>query len=123
MAEIHSVGEHERLHYLDSIRGIAAFIVVISHCWQTNPEAFRDAHRGLTSALHSVPGLLLYFLDKWTEAGRSCVIMFFVLSGFVLAFSLLKKPAGFAGYVVKRLFRIYPAFLLVIVASYLLHLS
>jgi len=44
-----------------------------------------------------------------------------VLSGFVLAYSLLKQPVGYAGYAAKRVFRIYPAFLFSVLLAYFLH--
>jgi peptidoglycan/LPS O-acetylase OafA/YrhL len=50
------------------------------------------------------------------------VIIFFMLSGFVLASSLEEKRDSYAGFIVKRLFRIYPAFFVVIVGSYSLHI-
>ena len=55
--------------------------------------------------------------------GRAAVMVFFVLSGFVLAVSLLKAPSTYGGFAIKRLFRIYPAFLVVIAISYALHRS
>ena len=59
--------------------------------------------------------------QKSKRPGRSAVIVFFVLSGFVLAYSLQKHPLPYLGYLIKRVFRIYPAFLFAILASYVLH--
>lgn len=107
----------KRLDYLDSIRGIAAFIVVTEHCWMSKGgEAAQIAH-----ASKSLMDVFLYVLTKLFNAGRGSVITFFVLSGFVLAASLLKSPTGYLGYAVKRILRIYPAFLFAIVLSYALH--
>jgi peptidoglycan/LPS O-acetylase OafA/YrhL len=55
------------------------------------------------------------------EGGRSAVILFFVLSGFVLAYSMKQKPLPYTAYATKRIFRIYPAFIVVILVSFLLH--
>jgi peptidoglycan/LPS O-acetylase OafA/YrhL len=110
-----------RLDHLDSIRGIASVIVLVAHVWCMNAEVFRSAHHHLGSAFSSLPDFLLYCLAKMEEGGRSAVILFFVLSGFVLAFSLKQNPLPYTGYAIKRIFRIVPAFIVVILISFLLH--
>ena len=85
-----------RLHALDTLRFMAAAVVVFEHC----PIA---AH---TSG--SLPPVLLHTLDAY-----SAVAFFFVLSGFVLHLSLRRKAATLAtvqGFLVKRVFRLYPLF-------------
>lgn len=112
----------QRYDYLDSIRGIAAFAVVLCHCWLLVPLSFRMEHKGLAN-VHSVMELFYYLLSKMEESGRSAVMIFFVLSGFVLALSLMARPTSFSSFAVKRVFRIYPAFFVVMLATYALHLS
>lgn len=91
---------HEgRLHHLDSLRGIAAMAVSLDHCL----FSFRDVpYHGFFSAL---------------LAGAP-VNFFFVLSGFVLSRSLDRTGAltvgGAASFCVRRLFRLYPAILAVL---------
>jgi peptidoglycan/LPS O-acetylase OafA/YrhL len=111
----------ERLGYLDSVRGIAALVVVLCHCWLLNSNAFMDAHVGLVNGLSSISNLFFYCLSRLKEAGHSAVIVFFVLSGFVLAYSLQKNPTPYSRYLIKRTFRLYPAFLFAIFISYVLH--
>jgi len=106
----------KRLPYLDSIRGIAAFTVLVHHCWL----ASITVDGGLTFGLTSFPHFIHYFIGKFL-AGRAAVLMFFVLSGFVLAHSLQKQPLSYASFTIKRLFRIYPVFVLVVISSYVLH--
>jgi len=113
-------GNAVRLHCLDSLRGLAACVVICSHIWLMNSLEFRDAHHGFPSALTSPLNALLWGYHK-LFAGRASVIMFFVLSGFVLAYSLQKTPMAYVGYVLKRVFRIYPVFLFIVLASYALH--
>jgi len=113
--------ETERLGYLDSIRGVAAMTVVLSHCWLVKPINYSDPHGQLSTGLTSFSNLFSYVLIKYFECGRSAVITFFVLSGFVLAQSLLKQQTPYTGYAIKRVFRIYPAFLLIIITTYVLH--
>jgi peptidoglycan/LPS O-acetylase OafA/YrhL len=111
-----------RLDYLDSIRGIAALVVVLGHCWLATAPASLSSHGSLsTTVASSVTGVLFYGLAKFFESGRTAVMIFFVLSGFVLTCSLLARPMPYVSYAVKRVFRIYPAFLIVILASYCLH--
>lgn len=110
-----------RLDHLDSIRGIASVIVLFAHVWRLNPEDFRSAHHHLGSAFTSFPDFLFYCFAKMEEGGRSAVILFFVLSGFVLAYSMKQKPLPYTAYATKRVFRIYPAFIVVILISFLLH--
>lgn len=111
----------ERLPQLDAIRGVASLVVVVAHVWSTTSDAFKHAHHELATAFQSVPNALFYLLAKTEETGRSAVILFFVLSGFVLTVSLVAKPTTYPSFVIKRVFRIYPAFVVVILASYLLH--
>lgn len=110
-----------RFAYLDSIRGVAAFIVVLSHCSWFLPETFRDAHRSLGTSLHSVSDFLSFCAVRFADTGRPAVMIFFALSGFVLAHSLLKKHTPYAGFVIKRLFRLWPALIAAVLGSYLLY--
>jgi peptidoglycan/LPS O-acetylase OafA/YrhL len=79
---------------LQSLRGIAALVVMIGHCL----------------AYFQRP----YWVDRLLEVlnGHGCVVIFFVLSGFVLARSLRRAAldrGDIASFYVRRLFRIYPA--------------
>lgn len=81
---------------LDSMRGIAAIGVLITHCLQTVlPEG----------ALNHTPFRILV-------NGRCFVIFFFVLSGFVLANAIWHGAAdGYACYVKRRLARLLPPYM------------
>lgn len=111
-----------RLDSLDSIRGIAALVVVLGHCWLATAPASLFVHGSLSATVAgSGTDILLYGLAKFFESGRAAVMIFFVLSGFVLTCSLLARPTPYVNYAIKRIFRIYPAFFVVILASYCLH--
>ena len=95
---------------LDSLRGLAALVVVLTHYFSYSlPDPINYSGKWL---LHATPlGILL-------EAHAS-VIFFFLLSGFVLSLSFLKpgaKPA-YKSYLIKRVFRLYPAFIASISAA------
>jgi peptidoglycan/LPS O-acetylase OafA/YrhL len=93
-----AAGRQERLDYLDSLRGIAALLVVLHHLYQTSPF-WSDFVR------FSPLRLLLN--------GRSSVIFFFVLSGFVLAYGIWRgdQQTHFVQFAARRLARIYLPFL------------
>lgn len=86
---------HERIIALDALRVIAAFVVLAQH--------FRLVFQ-------------LYW-PEWLTKGlfdsKAAVMLFFVLSGYVLALSLGSKAPSFMAYVkfgVRRVFRLYPVY-------------
>jgi peptidoglycan/LPS O-acetylase OafA/YrhL len=99
-------GEEERLRFLDSIRGIAAFMVLCGHINYTIMSS--------TSWLEAAP---FRFLKAFVFA----VIVFFLLSGFVLALQVSHKQIGYANFIVRRTFRLFPAFIFSVTASYLIY--
>ena len=82
---------------LDSLRGLAALIVVLHHLllsWDIETEP--------TSAIFRV------FLDLVNPLGPEAVILFFVLSGFVLSLPAVNgKPQSYFTFITRRVFRIY----------------
>jgi peptidoglycan/LPS O-acetylase OafA/YrhL len=117
-----------RLSELDSVRGLAAFVVVLHHCWQTalpDQNVFpilNDGNGGPHSALLmqaayiiSVTPLRLLF------SGHAAVGVFFVLSGFVLTKSRQSSRAErYPGFLVRRVCRIWLPFAVVVgVAAWL----
>jgi peptidoglycan/LPS O-acetylase OafA/YrhL len=104
--------KHEnRLEYLDSIRGLASLTVVLSHFFIAygidiliKPINFSPFH---------------FFYD-----GFAAVTIFFVLSGFVLTLSLNKMiDFNIHSFYIKRIFRIMPSYLFVLILSSLLYLN
>lgn len=85
-----------RYRALDSIRGIAAAIVVLSHFSNLSPLYF----------LRRTPLRLIL-------GGHESVLVFFVLSGFVLTLQIASTRHRFVyvGYAVQRFLRIYPPYL------------
>ena len=95
-----------RIEKLDSIRGIAALMVLIGHCGGVPLY-------GLTGN----PGF--WWLPTLWD-GNSAVVMFFLLSGYVLALQLdsPRRPT-YGGFLVRRIFRIWPAFAVGVAISFL----
>ena len=96
----------KRFFELDALRGLAALCVVVHH--------FRLAFQVGRTTL-TVPHLLLFpFL-----AGPQSVMLFFVLSGFVLSIPLFStRPFSYRKYLVRRFCRIYLPFLAALLISW-----
>jgi len=106
---VHQRDSPGRFHALDGLRGIAALVVVVHHTLLTSPVLalpYLDPHQPLTGAAR----WLVYSPLHLVWAGGEAVLVFFVLSGFVLTLPFLRPGAGPAtctGYFPKRLARLY----------------
>ena len=96
---------HQHFDALDGLRGLAVLVVIVSHM--------------SLYGIEPVPGFALQ------GSGKSGVYLFFVLSAFLLTRLLLERePAAFAdrrlwaGYALRRVLRIWPLFLVVLLASW-----
>jgi peptidoglycan/LPS O-acetylase OafA/YrhL len=110
---------NRRIKSLDSLRGISALIVVVFHCL-ISFTVFYDANYNndypskplelfTTSPVHTL----------W--AGNEAVLLFFILSGFVLSLPFLNnRYNGFGEFAIKRFFRIYVPYITLMMASTLL---
>ena len=103
-----------RLYFLDSIRGLAAFAVLLNHCFLALPD--------IVAKTYIVPFI------KWTPlsvimVGRPAVIIFFVLSGFALGLSLLNsKNQSYKNFMIRRVCRIYPPYIAAILFAVLIYI-
>lgn len=96
-----------RLTALDGLRGLAALIVVLHHCLLTDPR--------LAAPYAGLKGPRFLSVDWWLTdtplhliwAGPEAVIVFFVLSGFVLVRPLLGGRFAWRAYYPSRLVRLY----------------
>jgi peptidoglycan/LPS O-acetylase OafA/YrhL len=86
---------YNRFEVLDSLRGLAALSVVLSHIFLVIPNFF------ITSRLNNTPIHIIW-------AGHEAVILFFLLSGFVLSLPYtINKPPLYKSFLIKRITRIY----------------
>lgn len=97
----------QRIRNLDTFRAIAAIVVMIGHI-----ELFRQNNLG-QSLFGTVP------------SGHTAVMMFFVISGFLISFLLTKEKEKYGqvalkDFYLRRIFRIWPVYYLVLITSYFL---
>jgi peptidoglycan/LPS O-acetylase OafA/YrhL len=99
-----------RYRSLDAIRGIAAFIVMLTHCYGILPYAMKLERLWLKTPP------FLFFTN-----GRGAVVVFFVLSGFVLALPwFYGRAPSFKHFLIRRLCRIYIPFAATLLLSAIL---
>jgi peptidoglycan/LPS O-acetylase OafA/YrhL len=114
----------DNLRLLDSLRGFAAIYVLIHHCrwllWEGYEKGYLQ-HPGTYSFLNK---LQLYFFSCF-KFGNEAVLFFFVLSGFVIHYSVsrrIEKDGQFkvGDYFIKRFRRIYPPLVIAILVTFVL---
>jgi len=102
---------HTRYKQLDSLRGLAALFVFFTH------------FLGLKGSMPLFYRLKLTPLGILVN-GNGAVMFFFVLSGFVLSLPFInaERPLKLTAFYTKRIFRLYPAFIIAIIISIFLKL-
>lgn len=91
-----------RLRHIDALRAIAALLVVWLHVTQR--------YVGVDGAA-TASGHWLYDVAQNFDFGRIGVITFFLVSGFVIPFSIRpSQSAPIGSFLIKRFFRIYPLY-------------
>jgi len=110
----------EKLPYMDGLRGLAAFVVVIHHF----AFAFFPALLiGATTGLHSNLEPLIYQTPLYlVVAGNFAVTLFFLISGYVLSykFFITGRNDIVISSAFRRYFRLMPTVLASVLISYLL---
>jgi peptidoglycan/LPS O-acetylase OafA/YrhL len=113
------VASRTRFETLDSLRGIAALVVVFDHCAMLFRPISDDVP--VTFGGDPVAWLLLHTPFALLIEGRGAVALFFVLSGFVLALPWLNgRQPGYAEFVVRRVCRIWLPYAIAIAIAVLL---
>lgn len=102
-----------RLRELDALRGLASFTVILCH--------FSGAYLDAGVILHGPKlGILKFYLIHAFTAGGEAVLLFFLLSGFVLSLPAISKSAqSYPVFITRRIFRIYFPYLVALALAVL----
>lgn len=93
-SELNNIGSGQHVAALHGLRGLMAWWVVLGHV-------------AVTVGLH-IPLI---------ENNVLAVDVFVILSGFVITGLILKDHETYAGYITRRAFRLFPAYLIVLIVS------
>lgn len=117
---------HNNLLFLDGLRGIAALIVMVGHARWLLWEGYSDGFLQHPDQYSKAAKVFVYFLSMF-RYGHQSVLFFFVLSGFVIHLKYAKAlkadsnaPFNLGSYFVRRIKRIYPPYLFVLLITWLL---
>jgi peptidoglycan/LPS O-acetylase OafA/YrhL len=90
------------MRYIDALRGIAALLVVWLHAASF---LYRTSEQTRESS-----GWLYSTITRF-DVGHTGVVVFFLISGFVIPFSIRPgRPAPVRSFLIRRFLRIYPAY-------------
>ncbi len=108
--------------FLDGLRGIAAFQVLVGHLRALTWEGYQVGFLQHPELYSTLDKLMMYFFSLF-RYGHQMVIFFFILSGFVIhlkyANSLKegKRNFDYKEYLLKRVKRIYPVWIFVMLLA------
>ncbi len=114
-----------RIDVLDSIRGIAAFIVVIHHCFITRAvySDFFFTH-WQTPATGRVSWIFLYTPARLVWSGYEAVTLFYILSGLVLALPWVEgRGLAYKDFAIRRMCRLYIPYVVAIAVAGVLNVA
>ncbi|MGM7427895.1 acyltransferase family protein [Bacillus pacificus] len=107
----------DRYEELDSIRGIASLVVMIGHHLMIfsvfQNYSYEDNKPFVMYLLKETPARLIF------SSGNESVIIFFVLSGFVLYRSIQNNYDSYGSFLLKRICRIYIPYIVAILIAIL----
>lgn len=100
-----------RIHAFDSLRGLAACTVIIGHLFMV----MRDQSQPLYDQFFQWTQLAAHTPLHVLWQGHAAVVLFFVLSGFVLYLLLDGAKLSMPAYIAKRVVRLYVPYLAAVV--------
>jgi peptidoglycan/LPS O-acetylase OafA/YrhL len=116
MSDATSTGQ--RYGGLDGLRGLAALVVLVHHVLLSVP-VLADAYRSHPTGASTPTKLLTYSPLHLVWAGTEAVLVFFVLSGFVLTHAMVgdRRPS-WVDYYPRRVVRLYLPVLAALVVAF-----
>lgn len=111
------------IRFLDGLRGIAALIVMIGHARLLLWEGFTSGYKLHEQAYSVIDKALMYSFSIF-RYGHEMVILFFILSGFVIHLRFSDRqnrvPINLKTFWYKRFKRLYPPLLFVFLLAFIL---
>jgi peptidoglycan/LPS O-acetylase OafA/YrhL len=86
---------------IDGLRGIAAMAVIVQHCLEFTPINNLNA---------TTASPIEYIFANDFNLGRFGVIIFFLISGFLIPSSIGRQPKPLVSFAIGRFFRLYPLY-------------
>ncbi|HUP30685.1 MAG TPA: acyltransferase [Usitatibacter sp.] len=102
-----SAPDSPRIGQIDALRAIAALLVLVTHATEVFKPAADAAARNVW--LHDIAHVM--------DFGRIGVVVFFMISGYVVANTLSNPATTVPRFVLRRLFRLYPLYWVSVAAA------
>lgn len=120
----YSTQEPRKTFFLDILRGLAALYVLIGHARWLLWEGYTEGYKLHPEAYNLADTIQVYGFSLFAY-GHEAVMLFFVLSGFVIHYSSYNQSVksgtfSIRAYIAKRVKRIYPPFLFALLLTYVL---
>lgn len=108
MGDSNEIRVTSRYTSLDGLRGLAAVVVLIHHCFLVSPQLSAAVDSNGTGPFDSWVWWTTFTPLHLVWAGQEAVYVFFILSGFVLTLPFVRgSRPSWAAYYPKRIVRIY----------------
>lgn len=108
MGDSNNISPTSRYTSLDGLRGLASLVVLVHHCFLISPQLAAAVDSNGTGPFESWVWWVTFTPVHLLWAGQEAVIVFFILSGFVLTMPFVRSsPPSWRAYYPKRMVRIY----------------
>lgn len=107
-----TISQSSRILFLDYLRVFAFLSVLVGHKFYGDLE-----HLSQKPWLHATARQILQGTLPFFHGGGAGVIVFFLVSGYVISWSLFQKSETCSSFLIKRFFRIYPIYVLAVVVQ------
>lgn len=110
------------LRQLHIIRGLAALYVAIGHSKVVFWAGGQEYIKTFPIEKWGLLDYLVFAIDMLSSSAEEFVIVFFILSGFFIAFSFERNNWSFKDFLINRVVRIYPPYLFSVLLAILVFL-